>query len=180
MKRALIVVLLLFPSTSVFAQYGPPARDLRDAVRMLQEVQRLIEPAIAAVRDDTAVLAALAKAEKQMKDAQPMTSFDDAEKTINEFLEHRNAMPEPMSKELERTIAEAQRVLRDGRSLMNVRMTREKLHHEVVHPLQRQVLRNVDQLQGVTQQLQFMQSQFTTRVIAEALNAATYASTDER
>jgi hypothetical protein len=179
MTRPALILALLLPATAL-GQYGPPALDLRDAVKILQDVQRLIDPAIAAVRDDTAVLAALAKAEKQLKDPQPMSSFDDAGKVIEEFLQHRANIDPPLSKDLQRTIGEAQRILQEGRSLMNVTIAREKLHHEVVHPLQRQVIRNADQLQQLSQQLAFMSQRMMNQTLPEALNAAAYASTDER
>ena len=175
---AILTLMLLGPAGSVFAQYGPPARDLRDAVRMLQETQRLIEPAIAAVRDDTAVLNAIAKAEKQLKDPQPMSSFDDATKVLTEFEDHRNAVEPPISRDLQRVIESARRIIAEGRTTMNVAVAREKLHHDVVHPLQRQVMRNVDQLQQLIQQLNFMSQRSTFQAIPEALNAVGYASTD--
>ena len=178
MTRPLLVLALLLPTAAVHAQYGPPARDLRDAVKMLQEVQRLIEPAISAVRDDTAVLNALSKAEKQLKDPQPMTSFDGAGKVLEEFLAHRGTIDPPLSRDLLGSVSAAQRVLQEGRSLMNVTIAREKLHHDVVHPLQRQVIRNVDQLQQLSQQLAFMSQRMMSQTMPEALNAAAYASTD--
>jgi len=178
MTRPLLVLALFLPAAAAHAQYGPPARDLRDAVKMLQEVQRLIEPAISAIRDDTAFLNALSKAEKQLKDPQPMTSFDDAGKVIEEFLQHRGNIDPPLSRELQGAVAEAQRILKDAHSLTNVRMARERLHHDVVHPLQRQVIRNVDQLQQLSQQLAFMSQRFMSTTMPEALNAAAYASTD--
>lgn len=182
MTRPVVVLALLLSAAAAtaHAQYGPPARDLRDAVRMLQEVQRLIEPAVSAVRDDTAVLNALSKAEKQLKEPQPMTSFDDAGKTIEEFLQHRGGIDPPLSRELRGSVAEAQRILQEGRSLMNVKIAREKLHHDVVHPLQRQVIRNADQLQQLSQQLAFMSQRMMSQAMPEALNAAVYASVDEK
>jgi len=178
MTRAILALLLLIPAGSLFVQYGPPARDLRDAVKMLQEVHRLIEPALSAVRDDTAVLNAIAKAEKQLKDPQPMSSFDDATKVLNEFEEHRNAVEPAISRDLQRVIETARRIIAEGRATMNVAAAREKLHHDVVHPLQRQVVRNIDQLQQVIQQLNFMSQRSTVQTVPEALNAVGYASTD--
>ena len=177
MKRAVVLLLLLFPSIAAFAQYPPP-RDVRDAVRMLQDVQRSLEPMISAIRDDTAVLAALAKAEKALKDAQPMTSFDEAEKAIKDFADHREHMESQLSRDLQKTIDEASRILAENRGLNNVAQAREKLHHTVLHPLQRQVIRNIDQLQTLTQQLQFMAQRAAMPAVPEALSAATYASTD--
>ncbi len=177
MKRSLLILATLIPA-SLFAQYGPPARDLRDAVKMLQDVQRLIDPAITAVRDDTAVLNALAKAEKQLKDPQPMSSFDDATKVIDEFVERRAGIDPPLSRDLRISIDAARRILAETRPTMNASAAREKMHHQVVHPLQRQVIRNVDQLQQLSQQLQFMSQRMTNSALPEALNAAGYASTD--
>jgi hypothetical protein len=178
MNRAILALMLLVPAGSVVAQYGPPARDLRDAVKMLQETQRLIEPAIAAVRDDTAVLNAIAKAEKQLKNAQPMSSLDDATKVLNEFEDHRNAVEPAISRDLARVIESARRIIAEGRATMNAAAAREKLHHDVVHPLQRQVMRNVDQLQQLVQQLNMMAQRSSFQAVPEALNAVGYASTD--
>jgi hypothetical protein len=176
MRGAVTLTIILF-TPMAFAQY-PAARDLRDAVRMLQETQRQIDPAIAIVRDDTAVLNALAKAEKQLKDPQPMSSFDEATKVIDEFVEHRGAVDPPLSRELQRTIADARRILEATRPMMNATAARERLHHEIVHPLQRQVVRNASELQQLNQQLQFMSQRLMNQVLPEALNATAYASTD--
>ena len=177
MRTALTLAIVL-STPSLFAQYGPPARDLRDAVRMLQETQRQIDPAIAVVRDEVAVLNSLAKAEKQLKEAQPMSSFDDATKVIDEYLQHRRAVDPPLSRELQRTVDEARRILEATRPMMNVPAARERLHHEIVHPLQRQVVRSAGELQQISQQLQFMSQRVMNQVLPEALGAAAYASTD--
>lgn len=176
--RGAVTLTIILSTSSVLAQYGPPARDLRDAVRMLQETQRQIDPVIAIVRDEVAVLNSLSKAEKQLKDAQPMSSFDDATKVIDEFVQHRGAVDPPLSRELRRTIDDARRILEATRPMMNVPTARERLHHEIVHPLQRQVMRSAGELQQISQQLQFMSQRVMNQVLPEALNAAGYASTD--
>lgn len=178
MKGWLLVAVTFISPGLAPAQYGPPARDLRDAARMLQDVQRLIEPAIAAVRDDTAVLNALSKAEKQLKDPQPMSSFDDATKVIDDFARRRAGIDSPLSRDLQITVDAARRILIETRPAMNPAAARERMHHQVVHPLQRQVIRNIEQLQQLTQQLQFMSQRATMPALPEALNAAGYASTD--
>jgi hypothetical protein len=175
--KAVVVAALLLSAASLSAQYAP-ARDLRDAVRMLQEVQRQIEPAFAAVRDESAVLNALAKAEKQMKDPQPMSSFDEARKVIDEFADRRAGIDPPLSRDLRKTIEDARQILASMRPMMNIVAARERLHHEIVHPLQRQVLRNAGDLQMFSQQLQFMQQRAMMQILPEALNAAGYAATD--
>jgi hypothetical protein len=177
--RGAVTLTIILSTSSVLAQYGPPARDLRDAVRMLQEVQRLIDPAIAAVRDDTAVLNALAKAEKQLKDAQSMSSFDEAGKVIDDFMKHRDAVDPPLSKDLKRTIDDARKILTETRPMMAVGVARERLHHDIVHPLQRQVLRNAGELQQLFLTAQYMSQRFITGM-PDALGTATYASTDPK
>lgn len=176
MKHVVVAWFLLW-AAPLSAQYAP-ARDLRDAVRLLQEVQRQIEPAIAAVRDESAVLNMLAKAEKQLKDAQPMSSFDEARKVIDEFAGRRAGIDPPLSRDLRKTIEDARQILATMRPMMNAAAARERLHHEIVHPLQRQVVRNGGDLQQLTQQLQFMQQRAFTQILPEALNAVGYAATD--
>ncbi|HSP14544.1 MAG TPA: hypothetical protein VLV78_07325 [Thermoanaerobaculia bacterium] len=176
MKGVLAAVLML-TGTSLFAQF-PPARDLRDAVRLLQETQRQIEPAIAAVRDEAALLNTLAKAEKQLKDAQPMSSFDEAGKVINEFADRRAGIDPPLSRELRKTIEDARQILAATRPMMNAGAARERLHHEIVHPLQQKVIRSAGELQQLAQQFQFMQQRAVSQVLPEALNAVGYAATD--
>ncbi len=176
MKHVVLAAFLL-SAAPLSAQFAP-ARDLRDAVRMLQEVQRQIEPAIAAVRDESLVLNALAKAEKQLKDAQPMSSFDEARKVIDEFADRRGGIDPPLSRDLRKSIEEARRILDSMRPMMNVAAARERMHHEVVHPLQRQVMRNGGDLLQLSQQLQFMQQRAFTQILPEALGATAYAATD--
>ncbi|HSP35891.1 MAG TPA: hypothetical protein VLU46_16380 [Thermoanaerobaculia bacterium] len=175
MKKAAITLASLFWAASAFAQYS--ARDVKEAVRMLQETQRMIEPAVAAVRDQAAVLSMLAAAEKQLKESQPASSFDDANKVIDDFAQKRREN-DPLSRELERTIASARQILGVYKPILNVAEARTKLHHDVIHPLQREAIRNAGDLQQLTQQLQFMQMQSYTRVLPEILNAVGYASTD--
>ena len=177
MKAAAVAVMLLW-TAPLFGQYpGAPARDVKDAVRMLQEMQRLIEPAIDAVRDEAAVLGALAKAAEQLKDAQPASSFDDAGKVITRFLDQRNAN-DPLPRELARSIREAQRILDLNKPILNVAAAREQLHHDVIHPLQREAMRNAGDLQQLTQQLQFIQMRMVAQPLAEILGSTAYASTD--
>ncbi len=175
--KAVVVAALLLSAAPLSAQYTP-ARDLRDAVRLLQEAQRQIEPAIAAIRDEAAVLNALAKAEKQLKDAQPMSSFDEARKVIEEFADRRAGIDPPLSRDLRKSIDDARQILAAMRPMMNVAAARERMHHEIVHPLQRQLMRSAGELQQLSQQLQFMQQRAMMQILPEALNAVGYAATD--
>jgi hypothetical protein len=179
MRRVMLAVTMALSTASLCAQYGAPARDLRDAVRMLQEVQRLIDPAIAAAHDEAAVLNMLAKAGEQLKDAQPMSSFDDASKVIDEFVDKRSGRDDPgLARDMRASIDAARRILAESRPPMNVALARERLHHEVIHPLQRQVLRNAGELEELAAACQFMSQRYLTRPLPEAIAAATYASVD--
>jgi hypothetical protein len=169
--------VLLLSATSLFAQFTP-ARDVRDAVRMLQETQRQIDPALAAVRDESAVLMMLAKAYKQLKEAQPMSAFDEAGKIIDDYADRRASADPPLSRELRRTIEEARKILAETRPMMNPEAARERLHHEIIHPLQRDAMRNAGELQQLVQQLQFMQQRVFVQILPEAINATAFASTD--
>ena len=181
MKKAGITLAVMLCNATVFGQYaGPPARDIRDAVRMLQEVQRAIEPAITAVRDQAAVLDMLTRAANQLKESQPATSFDDAEKVIDEYLRRRGESDPGIPRDLERTIASARQILEQHKPILAVRQAREHLHHDVIHPLQRDAMRNAAELQGLAAQLQFMQTRMWNQVLPEILSATGFASTDPK
>ncbi len=175
--RATMAIVMLIWTGSLWAQYTP-ARDVRDAVRMLQETQRQIEPAITAVRDQAAVLHTLAAAQAELKEAQPATSFDDADKVIEVYLDRRRDVDPPLSRDLAATIARARQILATNKPILNVAAAREQLHHEVIHPLQRDAMRNAGELQALAAQLQFMQQRMFTQVLPDVLSATAFASTD--
>jgi len=178
MKVASGLVALLW-STSLFAQYaGAPAREMREAVRYLQETQRSIEPAIQAVRDQADVLSMLATAAMQLKDSQPASSFDDAIKVIDTYMEKRHENDTALTRDLDRTVASARQILTINKPILNVAAAREQLHHDVIHPMQRDAMGNAAELQGFIQQLQFMQGRAFNQILPGILNATRFASTD--
>ncbi len=176
--KAGIMVATMFWTASLLGQYaGAPARDVRDAVRMLQETQRLMEPAIAGVRDEVTVLSMLVKAQNQLKRAQPASSFDEAVQVIDDFAAKRKD-DATLSRDLERSIADARRILAVNRPILNVDAAREQLHHQVIHPLVREAMRNALDLQQLGQQLQGLQGRMVGQVLPEIYSATGFASVD--
>jgi hypothetical protein len=176
--RTTITFAVVLWTVSATAQYmGAPARDVREAVRMLQETQRLIEPAIAAVADQAAVLNMLATAGRELKEAQPASSFDDANKIIDEFVRKRNEN-ETLPRDLDRAIADARQILAINKPILNVTGAREQLHHSVMHPLERALLRSALDLQQLAQQLQSMQGRAVGPTLPQIYSALSNSATD--
>ncbi|MGZ5442736.1 MAG: hypothetical protein ACXW5U_12010 [Thermoanaerobaculia bacterium] len=50
-----IALCLLIASSPLFAQYGPPAKDLDEALFFMKEIQRQLEPAVAEARERAVV-----------------------------------------------------------------------------------------------------------------------------
>lgn len=181
MKTAALSMASVLLAASLFGQYGPPARDLDEAVRLLQEVQRQIEPAVAAARDEAAVLNVITRAQNELKGNQPVTAVDSALNIVDEFVERREKNDRDFSRDLRRTLASVRREIEQARvPPHSLEETRERLHHQYVHPLQRQVMRNAQHLQQFAQFVQAFEGRYLRPAMSELLGSTAFASTDPK
>jgi hypothetical protein len=155
---ALFALLVAFPLS---AQYGPPAKDLEEAQFFLRELQRQIEPAINEARDQAVVFGLVARVHTRLVGKEPATELSDGIKLIDDFLERRHRAGNELSRENEKTLASVRRELELAQPPYAILALRDRLHHEFVHNLERQALKNlqrVEQMQSewmVLEQRQF-------------------------
>lgn len=180
MKRLEMAIVVLVSAVHVNAQWIPPARDLDEAAKMIQEVGRALEPAMMAVRDESSVLGALATAQRKLEEVnQPGLAVDEALKPIDEFLDKRATLTFALSREMQDHIRLAREVIATANMPPNnIDGARERLHHKFVHPLQARVIRNAQKLADIEQSYRWVVERQIRPAHAEALNRAHSASVE--
>jgi hypothetical protein len=181
MKLAGFVLLAVVCSARVQAQLIPPARDLDEAVKMIQEVGRALEPAMMAVRDDAAVLAALTAAQRKLEEEhQPATAVDEALKPIDEYMAKRRMLDFALSREMKDYLRLAREIIAAANTPPNsVGDVRERLHHKFIHPLQSRVIRNAQRLADIEQMYRYVVERQIRPAHAESLTRAGSASVEK-
>ncbi len=180
MKRVGFLLLVFVSAVPVEAQLIPPARDLDEAVKMIQEVGRALEPAMMAVRDDAAVLAALTAAHRRLEEEnQPATAVDEALKPIDEYVAKRQTLDFALSREMKDHLRLAREIIASANTPPNsIGDVRERLHHKFIHPLQSRVIRNAQRLADLEQSYRFVVERQIRPAQAESLNRAGSASVE--
>jgi len=146
--RTRMLLLLLLCACPLFAQYGPPAKDLEDAQFFMREITRQLEPALTEARDTAQVFSVVARAHNYLTGRQPSDELDLAKKALNDFLDRREMAGKPLSRENQKTMDSVLKELELGsQPPVNVLALRERLHHAFVHNLERQCLKNQRALQ---------------------------------
>src|SRR5689334_11608528 len=141
--RTTLLTLLLLCACPLFAQYGPPAKDLEEAQFFMREITRQMEPALTEARDTAQVFTVVAKAHNYLINKQPADELDLARKALVDFLDRREKAGKPLSRENQRTMDSVLKEIELGsQPPVNVPALRERLHHEFVHNLERQCLKN--------------------------------------
>ena len=152
MIRAIVVLFLLAGTVPLFAQYGPPAKDLDDAQQILEEIERQLAPAVSEARERAEVLSVIARAHNRLEGALPATEIGAALEDIATFLERRDRNDQPLSRENQKAIDSVRKELElASNPPYAIAALRERLHHEFVHPLERQVLANLADLEQLEQ-----------------------------
>lgn len=152
MARVMVALVLLAGVTPLFAQYGPPARDLEDAQQILKEIERQLTPAVLEARDRAEVLDVIAKAHNRLEGALPATEISSAIKDIDTYVERRMNVEHELSRENQKVLDSVRKELElASNPPYAIAALRERLHHEFVHPLERQVLRNLAEMEQLNQ-----------------------------
>lgn len=148
MRHAAVALLALLSSVPLVAQYGPPARDLDDAQQILKEIERQLTPAVNDARERADVLNVIARAHNRLEGALPATEITAAIDILDTFLERRERNNEPLSRENQRAIDSVRKELELAKNPpFAIAALRERLHHDFVHPLERQVLANLAEME---------------------------------
>ena len=145
--RTTLALCLLFASAPLFAQYGPPAKDLDDAFFFMQEIRRQIEPAVNEARDQAEVFHLVSRAHNKLIGKEPATEVSAAIAMLDEYLERRERGGRVLSRENHRTIESVRKELELQQPPYTILALRERLHHEFVHNLERQALKNLKSIE---------------------------------
>jgi hypothetical protein len=154
----ILTFALAFSALPLFAQ-TPPARDLNEAQRLLQEVQQQVAPLFVQLRQESEVLGIIAKAERELGEGSPRSAIDDALKMIAEYIEREESAGRPLTREMQHYLSTAREKLERARitaAEQEIATARRYLHDELVHPLQVRVGVNVTQLMAYQQMLQML------------------------
>jgi hypothetical protein len=144
--RTVVAVLLLAGAAPLFGQYGPPARDLDEAVQFVRELSRQLEPAIKEAREQAIVFGLVARATNKLVGKEPATEVAAAKELIDNFIEQRDRAGTELSRENQKTLASVMQELQLAQPPYAIPALRERLHHEFVHPLERKALRDLQRV----------------------------------
>jgi hypothetical protein len=178
MKRTLLVFAILFVSASAGAQFMPPARDLPDVARLTGEYQRLIAGAIAETGRYADGLLLIASVHSTLRDGPVNLALENALATIDAFLRRHEKDDPPLPKDVVRQVKLVKTWIEDTRNnppMPDTLALRERIHHEVLHPMQVMMLIQAKQMQDIEQAFQAMTNMLDVRITA-AISAASAAS----
>jgi hypothetical protein len=181
MKRNVLLTLVVIAAAPLNAQWIPPARDLDEATKLVQEVGRALEPAMAAVRDEASVLGVLTAAQRKLEEgeSQPATAVDEALKPFDDFLGKRATMTFALSREMQDYLRLAREIIASANTPPNsIALAHERLHHKFIHPLQTRVIRNAHKLADLEQSYRWVVERQIRPTQADSLNRAAFASVE--
>lgn len=116
----------------------------------MREMSRQFEPALNEARDTAQLFSLVAKAHNYLIGKQPADELDLARKLLVDFLDRRERAGHPLSRENQHTIDSVIKEIELGsQPPVNVLALRERLHHEFVHNLERQCIKNQRALQAM-------------------------------
>jgi len=172
MKTTLAVCLVLV-STTLSAQYGPPAKDLDEAQFFMREIQRQIEPAVTEARDRAVVLGILTRAQNKLIGKEPASEISDAIRAIDDFLYRREQSGKELSRENLKTLAAVRKELEIQQPPYAVLALRERLHHEFVHPLESQSLKDLQAIERLQMEWEAFIERHVKPLDREVMSAVT-------
>lgn len=152
MRRRLLAFALALVTMPLFAQSDDRARTLEELNDHVNQFQRNVMPALAAAQEQAHVLGLMSKIQKRLMEQEPRRAVDDSLDDLDEFVRRE----ENLSDDSQRRIAQVKQWLLDtrfGPALTDAGPVREKIHHEVVHVLQRQVARSATQIAQMTKRI---------------------------
>jgi hypothetical protein len=181
MRRLLAALALLISAATAHAQYMPPARDIADVARLTTEYMRLVIPALTDARRYAECAELIVSVHQSLYDEPtPLRAIDKAIDKIEMFMRRHERDDPPLPKDGVRFIRLVKTWLEDTKmgpppSEATVLQLRERVHHEVIHVMQRALLRDASQMQAIASQIRALGMQFDARVTS-SLGTATSAT----
>jgi hypothetical protein len=175
MKRAIGGLSLLFLAASIHAQYAPPARDLQDVSRLTAEYQRLTKDAMAEPVRYAEGLGVLTSAHTALRDGPVLQALDSALNRIEDYERRHERDDPPIPRDVQRFFKLAKTWIQDvkmGPPPADTLELRERIHHELIHPMQRNLLAQVQQMQQIALSFQSMANGLDARITACVATAA--------
>jgi hypothetical protein len=182
MKRTLLVFALLFVSAPAGAQFMPPARDLPDVARLTAEYQRLTTAAFIEPSRYAEGLLLIANVHRTLRDGPANLALDNALSKIDDYLNKHEKDDPPLPRDVTRQLRLVKTWIEDtkiGPPLSDTFALRERIHHEVLHPMQVVMLMQASQMQEIVHSFQSMATLLDARVTA-AISAASSASSPQQ
>ena len=100
---------------------------------------------------------------------EPAAEISDAMKVVDDFLDRRARSGKELSRENQKTVDSVRKELDLAQPPYAIGALRERLHHEFVHPLERQVLKDMNDLERLKQSWEGFVSRFVTPTYQEGL-----------
>jgi hypothetical protein len=175
-----LLALLAFAASPLFAQYGPPAKDLEDAQFYMREILRQLEPAMTETREQAVVFALVARAHNMLIGKEPAEEIARAMKSLDDFMERRERGGKELSRENLKTILSIRKELELAQPPYDILALRERLHHEFVHPLELQALANLAKVENLEGQWQMFVSRWLEPIKKDTMNGVRATALDLR
>jgi len=174
MRRLIWSLGALALALSASAQYMPPARDLNDVQRLTTEYQRLTSAALTEPGRYADALNLITGVHVSLREGPALPAIDNALDKINKYLEKHERDDPPLPKDVLRYINLAKTWLEDAKmgpppELLELR---ERIHHEIMHPMQRYLLQQIETMQQVSNQIDVLSRTLQMRIVGLAGAAA--------
>jgi len=180
MRKAIWTFGVLSLALSASAQYMPPARDLSDVGRLTAEYQRLTAPALQEPGKYADALVLITSVHVSLREGPALPAIDNALEKIHQYQSKHEKDDPPLPKDVVRYVNLAKTWLEDAKMgpSPDLLTLRERIHHEIMHPMQRYLLQQIELMQQVSNQIDAL-SRATQMRIAGIAGAAANASPEK-
>lgn len=171
MIRGLVVLAF---ALSASAQFMPPATDLNDVQRLTSEYQRLTQWALTEPSRYADALVVITSVHISLREGPALSAIDDGIAKIDQYLSKHERDEPPVSKDIIRYMKLCKTWLEDAKMAPSPDLytLRERVLHEIMHPMQRNLLLQVEALQRVANQMDAISRMIQVRIGAIAGAAA--------
>lgn len=146
---------------------------------MLREALQQMENAVHKVRDDAAILSLISRVQNRLLGKEAAGEMTDGMKLIDEFIERRERQNRPLSPDHMRLLMSVRKELEVAHAPPYPTFAlRERLHHDFIHPLQREVMRNVHHIEQFENDYEMFHSRHLEFALRESMGAIAAALSD--
>jgi len=180
MRKLIWTLGSLALALSASAQYMPPARDLVDVQRLTNEYQRLTMPALQEPGRYADALILMTSVHASLREGPALPAIDNALEKLNQYMSRHEKDDPPLPKDVVRYVNLAKTWLEDAKmgpppDLLSLR---ERIHHEIMHPMQRHVLQQIELMQQAANSIDALSRAMQARIVLAA-GAAANASPEQ-